>query len=661
MKYFQNNFIKTLISIIIFVIFFSSFSDRGDAYSYVSSQKSNNVKQKENSPEENTVQEDSSELSIFTRLDSTQIETFTITMPQLGSREKTIVVNFPPDYSISGIAYPVIYLNNAEEVFIHIDNENEHWLLNESLYQFYTSEFKREVIIVGINSDSIYFWEEYGPWVNDNMYLWMEPYDANRVEGGKGNAYLDFLIHTLKPEIDSRYRTIPDRENTAIAGYGMGGLISIYAGVTRSMIYSEVMAISPAVWFAEDGGAWLTNNRLIELIAKKGVPKNVSYHIDVADSEKTTEIEVRPAVYDSQGKKISFPQAYLQGALALEEALYNYDLQTIDINGGKINLDSLSDPDQSIEEPTSQINYYFPLFMKQGLDHFDIFIPFENLTRQIWVYLPPNYSRETKSYPVVYLPNAQYIFGGQTGANIPDYRDWLFDEKLDEIYSETGKGIIAVGIEYDRRHEWDEYMPWTNYNMDNWLYNVPDIFSGKGNDFLEFIINDLKPVIDSKYRTIDDAENTAICGGSRFALFSLYASLKRPDVFSNVIIFSPTVWLAEGGAELPLERPIWLTTNNLLKWFDNNQAPKNVNYYLYTGTDEVTGPPEPFPHVVNQSLQPIPIQTVYLSGARTLKTKLENEGIPSGNFKYVENPGGKHIPLTWRNYIKTALEWFGFN
>lgn len=597
----------------------------------------------------------------LSQIDESRIETFTIQMPQLEGRDKSIVVLLPIDYLNGDRNYSVIYLQGIEDVF-QKGMEGEGWLVNESLYQFFTSDIESDTIIVGVVSDPIYNWEEYGPWVNNHMYQWVDPYEANRTAGGNADAYLDFLVHTLKPEIDQRYRTLPGQENTAIGGYDMGGLFSIYAGLMRPDIYSNIAALSPAIWFAEEGGTWLSKNRLINLINEQGVPVDVSFKIDVAESERTTDIDVRPVVNDSRGQRISFPQAYLEGTRALVEALLNKGTPNININHGEFDLDAWAEeiPELLLDRALG-MKTFVPLFMKQGLDHFDIDIDFQNRSRRIWAYLPPDYYRTTKRYPVLYLHDAQHIFGSETGANVSDLVDWEFDEILDSIYAETGQGIIAVGIEFDYTHQWDEYMPWTNYNMDNWLDNTPDTIIGKGNQFLNFIVDDLKPMVDSRYRTLPDRENTGIGGGSRVALFSFYAGLRRPDIFSKVMSMSPAVWLVEGGSIAPLERPYWLETNQLVSYigsFDSDTPiPQNVRTYLYIGRKEVTGPPEPYPHTVLRDGTPVTIQDVYSSGAFKIRTEMLYRG---ATLKFIENKYGTHYPRVWRNYVKGALDWLGY-
>lgn len=600
----------------------------------------------------------------FEKIDANRIDTFTIEAPQLNGKHKNIIIYLPPDYSDMTSKFPVIYTQGAQDVFNYQGFDNEGWYLNEPLYEFYTRGINNQAIMVGVESDPIFFWDEYSPWINSDMYRWMDPYDANRVEGGDGDAYLEFLINTLKPIIDDRYRTIQDRENTGIAGYDMGGFFSIYAGLVRPDIFSKVMAMSPAVWFAENGGDWLSNNRLLKFIESSSIPEDVSIIIEVDDQKRTKELDIRPAIYDYQKNKISFPQSYLQGARALVEAFQSQGFPNENINGGEINLDLWWDaqPEILTRESADQYKTYLPQFLKQGLDSFEIYIPFENRSRKIWVYLPPDYFRETKSYQVIYLFDAQHIFGSETGAYLSDTVDWQFDEKLDELFSETGKGTIAVGIEYDATHPWDEYMPWTNNNMDNWLNNVSDSVTGSGDNFLNFIINDLKPTIDNRYRTLSDREHTAIGGGSRVAFFSLYAGLSRPDIFSKVMAMSPALWLAEGGERTPNRTyyPTWFTTNQMADWIKNNGVPSDVMFYIYTGEKETTGPGEPYPLVNRTDGIKLTMEQAYLSGAYRIKELMLDDLGSSSTINYKQNASGTHYPIIWRYYLETILDWFGY-
>lgn len=58
--------------------------------------------------------------------------------------------------------------------------------------------------------------------------------------GGKGALYVDFIVDTLKNYIDSNFRTLPDRNNTAIAGSSMGAYISLFAAILRQAFFQKL-------------------------------------------------------------------------------------------------------------------------------------------------------------------------------------------------------------------------------------------------------------------------------------------------------------------------------------------------------------------------------------------------------------------------------------
>jgi predicted alpha/beta superfamily hydrolase len=247
-----------------------------------------------------------------------RIETFTIRMPQLGDRQRTIQVYLPLDYDSSDKAYPVFYLHDGENLFNPPPESIGDYRVDETLDRLISEGLIEGVIVVGIEHDRDNEWDEYIPWVNTNMHDWVHRTNANPEEGGDGFAFIDFVVNTLKPEIDSRYRTLPDRENTAIGGFCRGGLFPIVAGIVYPDVFSKVMAMSPAVWMAEDGGAWLSNNHLINFIYDQPMPENVKFYVDIGTEEASGP---RPPVKNQAGQRITYPQAYVEGASALVDAL----------------------------------------------------------------------------------------------------------------------------------------------------------------------------------------------------------------------------------------------------------------------------------------------------------------------------------------------------
>lgn len=249
-------------------------------------------------------------------LTASRVDTFAVAMPQLSGRERTVRVYLPPGYDGGTTRYPVIYLQDAQNLFT--PGMFGDWRVDETIDRMTGSGETPGMIVVGVDNGPRR-WDEYGPWTNPRMMAWVDSTWSRRTEGGEGDAYLAFLVHTLKPQIDRRYRTIPDRAHTAVGGSSMGGLIALWAGLTHPEVFSKVMAMSPAVWFAEGGGAWMADNRLLGWMRAHPLPADVRFYLDVGTAERSRAID--PDVVDASGTRLTYPRAYLEGTRAAAAAL----------------------------------------------------------------------------------------------------------------------------------------------------------------------------------------------------------------------------------------------------------------------------------------------------------------------------------------------------
>lgn len=156
--------------------------------------------------------------------------------PQL-QNERDIVVYLPPSYNESEKRYPVLYMHDGQNLFDHATSFAGEWLVDETLEHLALTE-GLEAIVVGIANNGTKRLDEYSPFVDLNY------------GGGEGNHYVSFIANSLKPMIDSQFRTLPQRRKTGILGSSMGGLISLYAFFYREDIFGFVGAMSPSLWFA---------------------------------------------------------------------------------------------------------------------------------------------------------------------------------------------------------------------------------------------------------------------------------------------------------------------------------------------------------------------------------------------------------------------------
>lgn len=153
-------------------------------------------------------------------------------------------------------------------------------------------------------------------------------------------------------------------------------------------------------------------------------------------------------------------------------------------------------------------------------------------TRRIWIYLPPGYATSKKRYGVLYMHDGQNLFDNATSYS----GEWGVDEYLDSIFKKGKKEVIVVGIDNGLNKRMNEYNPWEFQNFGK----------GEGDQYVDFLVKDLKLFIDKHYRTLKNKSNTFIAGSSMGGLISLYAVLKYPQIYGGAGIFSPAFWTASG-------------------------------------------------------------------------------------------------------------------
>jgi len=172
--------------------------------------------------------------------------------------------------------------------------------------------------------------------------------------------------------------------------------------------------------------------------------------------------------------------------------------------------------------------------------------------RNVDVWLPPGYGKDpSQRYPVLYMHDGQNLFDPATSyGNV----DWSVDEAMTRLIAAGEvREAIVVGIwNTDKRRE--EFMPQRAVPQGNVRYNVPGAGDVKSSDiisdrYLAFLVTELKPFIDSSYRTLPDRANTYVMGSSMGGLVSQYAMSKYPDVFGAAGCVS-THWPAGDGIAL---------------------------------------------------------------------------------------------------------------
>lgn len=256
--------------------------------------------------------------------------------------------------------------------------------------------------------------------------------------------------------------------------------------------------------------------------------------------------------------------------------------------------------------------------------------------RNVTIWLPPGYDSARRRYPVIYMHDGQNIFepghayGGQ---------EWGVDEALVRMMADgRTHGAIVVGIwNTDRRGR--EYLPTkvaaslspVSRALVETTHGGPSV----ADDYLRFIVRELKPRIDRSYRTRPGRADTSIMGSSMGGLISLYALGEYPEVFGAagaVSIHWPLGDPREGQgapqAEVVAAFDRWLSTSRAV--------PARNRLYMDHGTVNLDGYYRPY--------------------SEAMEGVLPRHGWVHGDtWVSIVVPGGDHNEAAWRARIETPL------
>jgi predicted alpha/beta superfamily hydrolase len=176
-----------------------------------------------------------------------------------GIQDRDLVVWLPPAYEADSTRrYPVIYMHDGQNIFDPVTSSfGTDWSIDETADDLIKKKSIEPVIVVGIYNTSDRM-KEYTP-------------------GDKGTAYMNFIVKTVKPLIDSTYRTKPDRKNTIVGGSSAGGIISFMLVWEHTDIFSKAICMSPAFRNPGASSGW---NYVTVVQQSNNRKKDVFFYID---------------------------------------------------------------------------------------------------------------------------------------------------------------------------------------------------------------------------------------------------------------------------------------------------------------------------------------------------------------------------------------------
>lgn len=270
---------------------------------------------------------------------------------------------------------------------------------------------------------------------------------------------------------------------------------------------------------------------------------------------------------------------------------YNYTggMQTIDLN--------IAGWEDNTAQHTAAANVHI-------IDE-TFYMPQLNRSRRVWIYLPPDYESTSKHYPVVYMHDGQNLFD----AFYSFAGEWKIDESMNSLFAEGDYGAIIVGIDNGPQRI-NEYSPFIN----------PGYGGGDGELYASFLVNTLKPYIDSTYRTYPSRIYTAIAGSSLGANISMFTAIEYPETFSKVGIFSPAFWFSD----------------SLYYHVSNTGVDEEMRIYFVAGDNESEN---------------------MISDMHAMIDTLIAAGADGNDLRILHHADGAHSEYYWAREYPDAYEW----
>lgn len=226
--------------------------------------------------------------------------------------------------------------------------------------------------------------------------------------------------------------------------------------------------------------------------------------------------------------------------------------------------------------------------------------------RSIRLYLPPSYHHSDKRYPVIYMHDGQNLFDDLTSFA----GEWGVDESLNQLAEKQGFEVIVVGIDNSDDFRMNELSPWGNKRFGE----------AQGKQYMDFIVEVVKPYIDTNFRSKADRIHTAIMGSSMGGLISHYAVHAYPDVFSKAGIFSPAYWYSQ----------------DVFSFTQLKKAPLDARLYVMYGGEEGDG---------------------MIADTDRMKRQLNQQGHPRKHTLFKRVPEGEHNEQLWKSQFTEAVQW----
>lgn len=260
--------------------------------------------------------------------------------------------------------------------------------------------------------------------------------------------------------------------------------------------------------------------------------------------------------------------------------------------------------------------------------------------RKVDVWLPSNYTKD-KKYSVLYMHDGQMLFDANTTWN---KQEWKVDEVASKLMSEEKVEefiVVAIWNIPELRHmdlypkkPYESLSKEIKEKIQNEVKKAQFPFDEtkiNSDNYLKFIVEEVKPYIDKNYSVFTDANHTAIMGSSMGGLISMYAICEYPQIFGKAACLS-THWVG-------------------FRDFENNPIPESFFTYLKNNL------PNPETHKIYFDYGTEALDASYLRYEYRVDEVLKSKGYTSNNYKNLKFEGENHSEASWQKRINIPFEF----
>jgi enterochelin esterase-like enzyme len=252
--------------------------------------------------------------------------------------------------------------------------------------------------------------------------------------------------------------------------------------------------------------------------------------------------------------------------------------------------------------------------------------------RNVDVWLPPGYNGKDRC-PVIYMHDGQMIFDGRITWN---KKSWNMAETVSALAAK-GRipetivvGIWSIGSTRQAEYFPEKVLPYVPQEAREKFVRVDLSGKPQADNYLRFIVEELKPAIDAKCATLPDRDHTIVMGSSMGGIISLYAMCEYPEVFGRAGCMS-TGWIAT--------------------------FPKNATFPLATFNYLQGHLPDPKTHKIYFDQGTATIDALFTESQAFADLVVRDRGYSDANFMSRVFPGDEHSETFWAKRVEVPLQF----